>query len=225
MKKNILVLGANSEFAESFIELTNNTSHEVFGISREKVQNLSKQNQIVVSNYLDNMNEIINFIKKINNPYIIFFNGFLRENRPESFPSELEIEQTVEINYLIPLHMTQRLKEVDIVDKFIYISTMASIKPRFKNYVYGLSKKSLEESVKNIESIEYLIVRYGQIDTNMSKNHSKAPFSLNKIQASKILLKLIDSRGLKHANTKLLLVSILIKILPLKLLNYIENRR
>ena len=121
--------------------------------------------------------------------------------------------------------MTQKLKEVDIVDKFIYISTMASIKPRFKNYVYGLSKKSLEESVKNIESIEYLIVRYGQIDTNMSKNHSKAPFSLNKIQASKILLKLIDSRGLKHANNKLLLVSILIKILPLKLLNYIENRR
>ena len=28
------------------------------------------------------------------------------------------------------------------VKKFIYISSMAAIKPRYKNYIYGLSKKT-----------------------------------------------------------------------------------
>ena len=36
------------------------------------------------------------------------------------------------------------------VKKFIFISSMAAVKPRNKNYIYGLSKKTLEESVRGV---------------------------------------------------------------------------
>jgi len=109
------------------------------------------------------------------------------------------------------------------VKKFIFISSMAAVKPRSKNYIYGLSKKTLEESVRKSGNLNYLIIRFGQIKTKMSQNHNEPPFTLTKDKASLKLLKLIDKGGLRYPSLSLLLVSFLIKILPSKLIDKLEK--
>ena len=102
---------------------------------------------------------------------------------------------------------------------------MAAVKPRRKNYIYGLSKKSLEESVKKIRGIDFLIIRFGQIQTNMSNDHKKAPFSYEKDEASRALLKKIERTGLLYANTSLFMMSIFLRILPSVVINYLEKQK
>ena len=102
---------------------------------------------------------------------------------------------------------------------------MAAVKPRRKNYIYGLSKRSLEESIKKIKGVDFLIIRFGQIDTNMSKDHKKAPFSYQKDEASSALLKKIERKGLLYANTFLFVVSIFLRLLPSNVINYLEKQK
>jgi len=109
------------------------------------------------------------------------------------------------------------------VKKFIFISSMAAVKPRNKNFIYGLSKKTLEESIRKSGNLNYLIVRFGQIKTKMSQNHNEPPFTLTKDRASLKLLKLIDKKGLRYPSYSLFIISFLIKILPIKLIDKIEK--
>ena len=163
------------------------------------------------------------FVETIESPYIVFFNGFLAENRPSYSPTYNEIEETIYANYLTPFHLFDQMSKNTKVKKFIFISSMAAVKPRSKNYIYGLSKKTLEESVRKSGNLNYLIIRFGQIKTKMSQNHNEPPFTLTKDKASLKLLKLIDKGGLRYPSLSLLLVSFLIKILPSKLIDKLEK--
>ena len=225
VKKNLVLFGANSEFAKAFSNLAKEQGHSIFGISRSYIDNLDINNQLKIDQNYENLNEIEKFISNVDNPYIIFFNGFLAENRDIYFPTNKEIEKTLKINYLLPLKITNQLIKVTNINKFIYISTMAAVRPRRKNYIYGLSKRSLEESVKKIKDINFLIIRFGQIETNMSKDHKKAPFSYQKDEASIALLKKIERTGLLYANTSLFMTSIFLRLLPSLVINYLEKQK
>ncbi len=225
VKKNLVLFGANSEFAKAFSNLAKEQGHSIFGISRSYIDNLDINNQLKIDQNYENLNEIEKFISNIDDPYIIFFNGFLAENRDIYFPTNKEIEKTLKINYLLPLKITNQLIKVTNINKFIYISTMAAVKPRRKNYIYGLSKRSLEESVKKIRDINFLIIRFGQIETNMSKDHKKAPFSYQKDEASSALLKKIERTGLLYANSFLFMMSIFLRLLPSLVINYLEKQK
>ena len=50
------------------------------------------------------------FVETIESPYIVFFNGFLAENRPSYSPTYKEIEETIYANYLTPLHLFDQCK-------------------------------------------------------------------------------------------------------------------
>ena len=102
VKKNLVLFGANSEFAKAFSNLAEEQGHSVFGISRTYIDNLDINNQLKVDQDYENVNEIKKFISNINDPYILFFNGFLAENRDIYFPTNEEIEKTLKINYLLP---------------------------------------------------------------------------------------------------------------------------
>ncbi len=225
VKKNLVLFGANSEFAKAFSNLAEEQGHSVFGISRTYIDNLDINNQLKVDQDYENVNEIKKFISNINDPYILFFNGFLAENRDVYFPTNEEIEKTLKINYLLPLKITNQLIKVTNINKFIYISSMAAVKPRRKNYIYGLSKRSLEESIKKIKGVNFLIIRFGQIDTNMSKDHKKAPFSYQKDKASNTLLKKIEKKGVIYPNASLFMMSILLRLLPSLVINYLEKQK
>ena len=146
VNNNYVLFGANSELAKSFAGKLLKKNYNVYGISRSNLDFLPNKKQLRIDHYEKNFNEIKNFISNIDNPYVVIFNGYLAENRNLYFPTNQEITQTIKINYLIPLKITNNLAKINDVKKFVYISSMAAIKPRRKNYIYGLAKKSLEIS-------------------------------------------------------------------------------
>jgi short-subunit dehydrogenase len=221
--KNFILIGANSELATSFAEELKLNKFNIYGASRKVVPYLSEKNQIQLEDYIENYKDLLNFIKNIEEPYIVFFNGFLAENRPKYFPSYPEITQTIQSNFLVPMELTNIINSQMKVKKFIYISSMAAIKPRYKNYIYGLSKKNLEEFVKKSNNFIYLIVRYGQIKTRMSLGHNEPPFTLTKDKASKKLIKIVQKKGIVYPTKSLLFISIVMRILPIKLIERLEN--
>jgi len=221
--KNFILVGANSEFATTFADKLIKNNHKVYGVSREFIPYLNKNEQIQLKNYNEKYTELLYFVESIESPYIVFFNGFLAENRPIYSPTYKEIEETIYANYLTPLHLFDQVSRNTTVKKFIFISSMAAVKPRNKNYIYGLSKKTLEESVRKSGNLNYLIVRFGQIKTKMSQNHDEPPFTLTKDEASLKLLKLIDKKGLCYPSFSLFIMSFLIKIIPIKLIDRLEK--
>jgi len=221
--KNFILIGANSEFAAAFADKLIKNNHKVYGVSREFIPYLNQNEQIQLKNYNEKSTELLYFVETIDSPHIVFFNGFLAENRPTYSPTYKEIEETIYANYLTPLHLFDQMCKNTNIKKFIFISSMAAVKPRNKNYIYGLSKKTLEESIRKSGNLNYLIVRFGQIKTKMSQNHNEPPFTLTKDKASLKLLKLIDKKGLHYPSYSLFLMSFLIKILPIKLIDKIEK--
>ena len=133
---NIVLIGADSEIAKEFKKIAVENSDNVLSISRN-----NDISDVKIDDYLLNTKEIVNKIKKIDRPIVIFFNGFLAENRPVKFPTEEEIFKTEKINLLIPYLLTREIKKEINIKKFIYMSSIAAIKPRMKNYIYGLAKK------------------------------------------------------------------------------------
>jgi len=221
---NFILVGASSEFANSYIKKCKEHKYNIYCISRSFISEVSKSNQLVVTDYLKESDKIIKFIDQIDNSYVIFFNGYLAENRKKQYPNFEEIKKTIFINYSIPLTITKHLSKSKKINKFIYISSMAAVKFRYKNYYYGFSKKILEESVKAIHGIKFLIIRYGQIHTRMSYGHTAPPFSFDPEKASEILLKSIEKEGIIYPNYKLLIMALLIQFIPIKFIDLIEQR-
>ena len=220
---NFILIGANSDLALEFAKELKLKKQHIYGVSRKNIPYLLDDNQIQLTNYIDMTESLIKFIKKIDNPYVIFFNGFLAENRPIYSPGFKEISETINANYLVPIELTNQINEHHNVKKFIYISSIAAIKPRNKNYIYGLSKKSLEEYIMRFENLNYLILRFGQIKTRMSSDHKTPPFTMSKKEASKRLYKKLNKHGLIYPTVSLYLTSIVIKLLPTKLIDTLEK--
>ena len=103
--KNFILIGANSEFAATFADKLIKNNHKVYGVSREFIPYLNQNEQIQLKNYNEKSTELLYFVETIESPYIIFFNGFLAENRPSYSPTSNEIEKTIYANYLTPLHL------------------------------------------------------------------------------------------------------------------------
>jgi hypothetical protein len=99
---------------------------------------------------------------------------------------------------------------------------MAAVRPRFKNYIYGLCKSNLEKSVTNLELSEYLIIRFGKVKTKMSKNHKNPPSTISAEKAGKIISNKLEDNGLVHANINLFIISKIIKLLPKKIIEIIS---
>ena len=110
------------------------------------------------------------------------------------------------------------------IKKFVYISSISSIKFRYKNYIYGISKKYLEEISSRLIPERHLILRFGMVETRMSENHKKAPFTISKNKAAEIIFFNLHKNGNVSSLFTLRIISILIRIVPSKLLNYYESR-
>jgi hypothetical protein len=223
MKKrnNIILVGASSEVAEQFIKKIDG-KHNVYKISSN---NFSETiNSLIVTDYLDEKLKIVNFIQEIDNPYIFFFNGYISENRPKQNPDIDEINNTIKINFLIPYAITRSLLDIDKdVKKYIYISSFAAVKLRFKNFIYGQSKLLLEEAIKSSPIDNFLIIRFGKINTSMSANHAKTIFDISKESAAEVLDKLYEEKsGIVYPTILIRILSIVMIILPKKIIRILN---
>lgn len=213
---NIVIIGSSSEISIELQKLLDEKKLTFFTISRT---NSNKKNHLTIQDYLTDMKKIITFINKINTPTIIFFNGYLAENRETYNPNMNEIALTDYVNFQVPYVLTNSLSVNSSIKKFIYISSIAAVRPRIKNYIYGLSKNKLEKSLKFLNLNSYLVIRFGKVDTKMSKNHTSSPFSISSFKAAKIIFNKLNKKRYAYGNLGILTSRFLLPILPQKIIN------
>ncbi len=221
-KENIVVIGSSSEVANGFIKLIDKKGFNIYLVSRG--DNRTQQNSFLkVDDYIADSEKIINFLAEKNNLKVIFFNGFLAENRISQIPTNEEINKTDFINFQVPYVLTRTFENnLKNINKYIYISSMAAVRPRHKNYIYGLSKRKLETSIKFLNPKEYLFIRFGKIITNMSKDHKDPPFVMTPESAGNFILKNLNSNGIIYPKFQLKVISYILKIIPFRLLKYLK---
>lgn len=220
-KDNIVLIGASSEICQEFIKLIGD-KHNIYKISTSNP--CEENNYLHVKDYRDSLEDIISFIQKIDKPYIFFFNGYIAENRPNQNPDIIEIDNTIKINFLVPFAITHSLLAIEKdVKKYIYISSFAAVKLRYKNFIYGQSKLFLEQYVKNSSIDNFLIIRFGKVNTSMSADHKKTVFDMSKVKAANILEKHYKKKnGIIYPTTLIKVLSIAINILPSKILKILK---
>jgi len=209
-----IIIGASSELAISFKKLCVKRNIKTVGFSRNSM-NKNLKDTFFLDDYLEDYEKIYKILKNYKNYTVIFFNGALYENRPIQYPSEKEIALTEKINCTIPSELYLRINK-DFVDvkKYVFISSMAAVKLRNKNFVYGYYKKKLESNILSEKLDNSLIFRFGKIFTNMSKNHSTPPFSLKPERAAEIILNKIHKKGVVYPNFGLFLIALVLHITP-----------
>lgn len=210
-----VLIGSSSALSKGFVNLS--LEKRIYTVS---TKDFSSDSHLQVSDYINDIDLIASFISKINNPTVIFFNGFMAENRPKQYPTIEEINKTLKINYVVPLFLTREIDERINVKKFVYMSSFAAIKPRNKNFIYGQSKRLLEETISSLNIKSYLFFRFGKINTNFSIGHNTSIFDLEVNQAAKAITKHIDKKsGIIYPNTLTKLLSILFYMIPLKIID------
>ena len=221
VKNDIVIIGGSSEIAIEFQKICLNKKLKFIVFTRN-IDSINNKN-IKIFNYLNDSDEIIKNIKTLSNVIIIFFNGALYENRPKKYPSKIEKKNTKLINYEIPINLTKKINnDLQNIDKFVYISSMAAVKLRNKNYIYGRYKKQLENDVKNLDLPSYLIIRFGKVFTKMSDGHKTPPFTLTATEAANSLFAKLNKTGIKYGNIGLFVISIVIKFTPKKIIDFLK---
>ena len=214
MQDNIVIFGGSSEIAIELNNILSSKNHKNFTISRRNSSH-KDSDSLIVNNYLEDYAKIKHEIEKLSNVIVVFFNGHLSENRDQYSPNLKEIIKTDEINFTIPYYLSLNLNnDLSNIKKFVYISSMAAVKPRYKNYIYGLSKRKLEEGIKYLDLPSYLIIRYGKVITKMSEDHKNPPFTLTVNDAANYLYKNINKTGIQYPKLGLKILSLIIKVLP-----------
>lgn len=220
VNKNIAIIGGSSEIAIEFKKLCIDQDINCLVFSRNLNDN---SNFIKINDYIKESDEIIKNLINLKNLTIIFFNGALYENRPIKFPTEKEIALTKLINYEIPIQLTKKInKELKNIEKYVYISSMAAIKFREKNYIYGSFKKKLEIDIKSLNLPANLIFRFGKVFTRMSEGHKTPPFSMTSFQAANAILKNLNKENIQYGNFGLSIVAFLVKVTPTKVINFLK---
>ena len=216
---NIIFIGASSELAQESIKIFQKNNYDVYCITSNKLEQVCK-NVLYVEDYQNELDKISDFVSEIENPLILFFNGYLKENRPiNKNPTTTEIQKTYNYNFKIPYIITQFLIKNSLnIEKFIYISSLAAVKLRYKNYIYGYTKKILEKKIQELD-VEYLILRFGMIRTTMSAGHQGFGLALNKNKAAELVFKKIRKKGINYPNISTKLIGLFLKILPVKFIN------
>lgn len=211
---NIVIIGANSEISHHFITYCEDNGHKISIVTRNKKLQSKSNNKILVKDYLAEKEKIKNFIKELKNPIVIFFNGVLFENRPYKVPTREEIIQTNYINFTVPFELYKFLEKDKTTQKFVFMSSMAAVKLRNKNYEYGKSKQNLENKLLENSTNNILIIRFGKVFTSMSKGHKTPPFSMMPDKAALKIYNSLHKENVIYGNLGLNVISKLIKITP-----------
>jgi hypothetical protein len=219
VKQDVLLIGASADLAVEFLSHLDNDKFRTYLISSNKSVSFENDNVLKINDYVNDVNLITEFINKTTNPIIIFFNGYISENRPKKFPNTQEIIKTDYVNFVVPYVLTVEINNsIEDIKNFVYISSFSASRARYKNYLYGITKRKLEKSIKLLNPSSYLFIRYGKIDTKFSQEHMKLPFSMSKKDAAKILLDSINKTGVIYPNFLIGSIALIVKLLPSKFL-------
>jgi decaprenylphospho-beta-D-erythro-pentofuranosid-2-ulose 2-reductase len=148
--------------------------------------------------------------------------GFLPQEHSDL--QSASIKRAITINALaVPVVLSCLVEKMrgQASGDILYISSVATCRPRLQNFVYGSAKKCadfftiglLNKYMKS--NVRIFILRPGFVFTKMSKGFEPAPFSINKAKVAEITLKGISrNQRIIYAPRKLRVIMPILSLIP-----------
>jgi short-subunit dehydrogenase len=233
---NVMLIGSTSEIGISIVNNLNLTeSNCLILVGRNNPDPAvfeGKINDIAfIKVDFDNELEVQNGFTKIDEikqiDLVIVAAGYLP---PENSELNLaEITKTFNINSLVTIKFIAHLTMFLLRDKkgdILYISSVAGIRPRIRNFTYGSSKNVVDFYVNGMRNkyadtnINFFILKPGYVFTKMSKDFKPAPFATDKNKVAKIAVnQLTKNKEIMFAPRLLNYLFLVLKLIPNKIFN------
>lgn len=233
MKKNIFILGANSDLAKSLSLDFASYGYDLTLFSRNinsiKTHILKLRNEfnIIVKTHEIDLN---NFNLKIENVDLSNFYGIIccagyLGNQKKATMDQQEVNNIFNSNYIGIIKFIDLFK-FELIKKnqgfIVGVSSIAGTRGRKKNYYYGSAKAALTNYLSGLRSdllknnIDVFTVLPGFIDTKMIKNLKTPSFLTIQPEAlSKIIISSIKKRKFViYQSLKWKIIDIIIKNIP-----------
>jgi decaprenylphospho-beta-D-erythro-pentofuranosid-2-ulose 2-reductase len=235
-EKGVVLIGGSSEIG---LEILNNLRVEpgarLVLISRNSLSgNYPKGFQNRTEEILcdlesiESVNEILNRVEILDDfDLVILATGYLPRELNES--DLLEVQKTQRINgesvILLMSAFANRMTKLG-GGKLLLISSVASIRPRIRNFTYGASKAAADFFALGLANkyrgtnTKIRILRPGFVFTKMTKGFDPAPFAVEKSQVARIAVKAIRGKAVvTYAPVILKLVMNVLRFIPRRIFN------
>ncbi|ASY24505.1 decaprenylphospho-beta-D-erythro-pentofuranosid-2-ulose 2-reductase [Candidatus Planktophila lacus] len=216
--QNVLVLGSNSDIANAILKklhISPDAKIVRLGISE-------------MADYILDLNAkfdeqvIENSFNGADIDLFILASGMLGSIAPESSVSQM-VEQC-NINFTNSIAALKTVSEKMLWQghgSILVISSVASLRPRQENYIYGATKAGLDFYARGLSDylhnsgVNVCIVRPGFVVTKMTKRLGNRPFSITPEHVALLSVKgLSKSKSLVYAPSVLKYLFIIVRILP-----------
>lgn len=229
--KRIVLVGSNSDIGLSILNslsLDDNAELILIGKSMPDQVRLNSSKIECKFKYcnLENLNSVKEIFKDPSTfsdlDLVIIAAGFLP---PENLEFEINsVEKTMLVNSLASIMLLSGFANLMIYGppaQILLISSVASIRPRNKNFTYGSSKKALDFFAVGLQNklkkspLSISILRPGYVYSKMTENFRPAPFAITLDQVAEIAsVGLLRKDKIIYAPRKLNLIMKIASILP-----------
>lgn len=233
--QNILVIGGKSQIAlQTVLNVPLAPNGKVFLLGRE----VEKENIVITNTEVTKLNYDINDsvqqIKKISELFderdfdlVILSVGYLGFQPSKSTLEQVQTIIDVNFSYSASVlnYVTNRLKSQNH-GKILILSSVAAVRPRKSNYIYGAAKSGLDFFARGLQldllgtGVKICIARPGFVHSNMTKGMTPAPFAISAAKAGEICARgILRSKKVFYVPGILRYVMFIVKLLPYKILN------
>jgi decaprenylphospho-beta-D-erythro-pentofuranosid-2-ulose 2-reductase len=239
--QRILVLGGKSDLAISILKcLPLSVSAEIILCGRE-ISSFSVPEDLgafqihkVESDFTDLSvsNSVIESIFKEGDIDLVILAYAILGNEDSQLEPNLfaEVLNTNFYSQAILLNLVNSKMVSQMYGQILLISSVAGMRPRKRNFVYGASKFGVDFIAQGLQkqnidkNVFISILRPGFVFTKMSKNSSPAPFATNRKAAAQLAANgLRKKKRVVYAPKILLLVMFTLKLLPERIFRSIDK--
>jgi decaprenylphospho-beta-D-erythro-pentofuranosid-2-ulose 2-reductase len=232
----IALVGSTSEIAISILNNLTLSDHTIVHLIGRQIPDnhifSNKQTKFIFHKCdLSNSLEVIEFLRDLSKfsglNLVLIAAGFLPEENNE-FNLD-EIQKAFQINSLSSIMFLSsftRLMNDNRGGNILVCSSVASIRPRIRNFTYGASKSALDFYALGLQNkhkkshVSISILRPGFVFTKMTSKIKPAPFAINLNSLGKIASKgLMKGKKVIYAPSKLKVVMNILRFTPRFLFN------
>ena len=145
--------------------------------------------------------------------------NLLRQVLITNFVSQASVLNLVQARMVLQMH-----------GQILHISSVAGLRPRRRNFVYGVSKFGVDFIAQGLQknlvgkNVFITILRPGFVHTKMTKNMPPAPFATERTEVAKIASKaLLKRKRIVYAPRILKLVMLVLRLLPERIFRFLDR--
>ena len=196
-EKKIIHIGASSAIGTEVVNYFVSKNSDLISINITRNENLKKdKNFFYIDSYFNTEQLFEHTVANRGDIVLLSFAhlGLTGYDRDLSKSLEIANQQTVfEVNLNQMLHTLKHSVNYlkDLGGTIIYLSSAAAYPVRISNYPYGISKKIIDQTIKNLmnneenNNINFLSVKIGYVDTPLNHGRPKTPFSTTKEEVAR----------------------------------------